>query len=136
MILKQYGTSFHSVQPNFNSRALTEIGFRRDRAFSMGFEEFADTYEKVGEKCLSPETEGDVHDHVEAALLGALEEGVEDALASLGSGEVLVVESREGQDYLKTRDTKKNVVVDGENRLYFHWRVDPPLRLGVYRKKG
>jgi hypothetical protein len=28
------------------------------------------------------------------------------------------------------------VVVDGENRLYFFWRVDPPLRLGVYRKKS
>jgi len=134
MILKLYGSSFHSVQPNFNSRALTEIGFRRDREFSLGVEEFAGTYEKIDEKSLSPETEGDVHDHAEAALLRALEEGVEGVLAALGAGEVLVVESREGEDYPKTKDVKKNVVVDGESRLYFHWRVDPPLRLGVYRK--
>lgn len=135
MILKQYGTSLHSVLPNFNSRALTEIGFRRDRAFSVGVEEFGNTYEKVAERSLSPETEGDVHDHAEAALLKALEEGVEEALAGLGDGEVLVVESREGEDYPKTRDRKKNLVVDGGNRLYFHWRVEPPLRLGVYRRR-
>ena len=49
---------------------------------------------------------------------------------------MLVVESREGADYPKTRDKKKNVVVDGENRLYFYWRIEPALRLGVYKKKG
>ena len=35
MILKQYGTSYQSVQPNFNSRAITEIAFRRDRAHAV-----------------------------------------------------------------------------------------------------
>ena len=58
------------------------------------------------------------------------------AVAALEEGEVLVVESREGEDHPKTRDRKKNVVVDGGNRLYFYWRVEPPLRLGRYRKKG
>jgi hypothetical protein len=61
---------------------------------------------------------------------------VEGAVADLDEGEVLVVENQEGEDYPKTRDTKKNVVVDGENRLYFYWRIDPPLRLGVYRTRG
>lgn len=136
MILKQYGTSYHSVETNFNSRALTEIAFRRDRVFSVPTEEFDTAYEKVEEKAFSPETEGDVHDHAEEALLTALEDGVKAALAGLKEGEVLLVESREGEDYPKTRDKKKNVVVDGENRFYFFWRIEPPLRLGLYRKKA
>lgn len=136
MILKQYGNSYQSVEANFNSRALTEIGFRRDRVFSVSAEEFDATYEKVEERAFAPESEGAVHDHAEEELLRRLEDGVREALAGLGDGEILVVESREGEDYPKTRDKKKNVVVDGENRLYFYWRVDPPLRLGVYRKKS
>jgi hypothetical protein len=136
MILKQYGNSYQSVQPNFNSRALTEIGFRRDKRLSISAEEFDATYEKMGGREFAPESEGDVHDRAEDDLLRNLEDGVEECVAELGDGEVLVVESREGEDYPKTRDRKKNVVVDGENRLYFYWRVDPPLRLGVYRKKS
>ena len=135
MILKQYGTSFHSVETNFNSRALTEISFRRDRVLSVPVDEFEASYEKVDEKIFSPETEGDVHDAAEEALLAALEVGVNEAVAGLGTGEVLLLESREGEDYPKTRDRKKNVVVDGGNRLYFYWRIEPPLRLGLYRKK-
>jgi hypothetical protein len=136
MILKQYGTSYHSVETNFNPRALTEIGFRRDRAFTISVEEFEAGYEKVDERIVTAETEGDVHDHAEDALLKALEGAVQEALDGLGDGDFVVVESREGEDYPKTRDRKKNVVVDGENRFYFYWRVEPPLRLGIYRKKG
>lgn len=136
MILKQYGTSFHSVETNFNSRALTEIGFRRDRAFSISVEEFEAGYERVDERSVTAETEGDVHDSAEDQLLKVLDGAVKEAVADLGEGDFVVVESREGEDYPKTRDRKKNLVVDGENRLYFYWRVEPPLRLGIYRKKG
>lgn len=136
MILKLYGTSYHSVDPNFNSRALTEIAFRRNRAFSIPVEDFEASYEQVVERALTAETEGEVHDHAEAELLAKLEEELESLLSGLGEGEVLVVESREGEDHPKTRDKKKNVVVDAENRLYFYWWVDPPLRMGVYRKKS
>ena len=135
MILKPYGTSYQSVETNFNSRALTEIAFRRDRMFSIPTDEFEGNYEKVEERAFSPETEGHVHDQVEEDLLQALDQGVREAVEALGEGEVLVVESREGEDYPKTRDRKKNIVVDSENRLYFYWRVEPPLRLGVYKKK-
>ncbi len=134
MILKQYGTSYQSVEPNFDCRALTEIAFRRDRQFSIPTEEFETRYEKVEERAFSAEAEGDVHDQAEGELLDALESQVQAALDELGEDEILVVESKEGADYPKTRDTKKNVVRDGENRLYFYWRVDPPLRMGVYRK--
>ena len=136
MILKQYGTSYQSVETNFNCRALTEVAFRRDRLFSIPTEDFQATYEKVDERAFSPETEGDVHDQAEEDLLDSLEESVKEVLVGLGEGEVLVVESREGEDYPKTRDRKKNVIVEGENRLYFYWRIEPPLRLGVYREKG
>jgi len=136
MILKQYGTSYQSVEPNFNPRALTEIAFRRDRAFSIPVDEFESSYEKVDEKALTAEADGDVHDEVEGALLAALEANLKRALEELGEAEVLVVESRDGEGQPKTRDKKKNVVVDGENRLYFYWVVEPPLRMGVYRKKG
>lgn len=136
MILKQYGTTYQSVETNFNPRALTEIAFRRDRAFSIPTEEFESGYEKVDEHALTAEAEGKVHDAAEEDLLKVLEENLKTLLEGLGEGEVLVVESAEGDDYPKTRDKKQNVVVDGENRLYFYWRVDPPLRMGVYRKKG
>lgn len=134
MILKQYGTSYQSVEINFDCRALTEIAFRRDRQFSIPTEEFEAQYEKMEERVFSAEAEGDVHDQAEGDLLDALEKDVRAALGELAENEVLVVESKEGADYPKTRDTKKNVVVDGENRLYFYWKVDPPLRMGVYRR--
>lgn len=135
MILKLYGTSYQSVEPNFNARALTEIAFRRDRKLSLSSEEFDSGYEFLEEHELSAETEGAVHDEAEGKLLAKLESALQGLVAGLGDGEVLVVESREGEDHPKTRDKKKNVIVDGENRLYFHWWVDPPLRMGIYRKK-
>jgi hypothetical protein len=136
MILKRYGTSYQSVETNFNCRAHTEIAFRRDPAFSVPTEEFVATYERVGERVLSPETEGDVQDAAEEALLKALDAGIAEALAALEDGQLLVMESRETNDYPKTWHKKRNVVVDGENRLYFYWEVRPPLRLGVFQKKG
>ena len=63
-----------------------------------------------------------------------LESRLRDRLGALGEGEVLLVESEQGNDYPKTRDEKKTVAVEGENRLHFTWRVEPPLRVGVYRK--
>lgn len=136
MILKQYGTSYHSVETNFNARALTEIAFRRDRAFSIPTEEFSSTYEKVDEKALTAAAEGNVQDEAEEALLVELEAKLQDALSGLGEGEALVVEVRDDEGHPKTQDKKTNVVVEGENRLYFQWWVEPPLRMGVYRKKG
>lgn len=136
MILKRYGNSYQSVQPNLNSRALTEIGFIRDGVFSIPVEEFHATYEKLVEKAFSPETDGEVHDEAESELLQALKDGVMEAVAALGDGEVLLLENQDKEDRPKTKDIKKHVVVDGEHRFHFHWRVEPPLRLGVYQAKA
>jgi hypothetical protein len=50
---------------------------------------------------------------------------------------LLMIESQPGRDYPKLRDQTKVEVVGGiENRLHFTWTVDPPLRVGIYRRRG
>lgn len=133
MLLRRYGTSLHSVLPHFDPAALTEISFRKDGAFSLSLDEFERDYEKVGEEKLGGETEGSVQSEAEAALLERLGAGLSRLLAALPEEQVAVVENRQGVDYPKVRDHKRGTIVDGENRLYFEWRVDPPLRVGLYR---
>ena len=134
MILKRYGSRLHSVQPNFDSRALTEIGFRRDRRLSLGVEDFAEEYDAVETLELSASADGPVHDRAEQELLRNLEQKLSRVEADAGTG-VVVIESAQGVDYPKTRDRKRNVIRDGRNRLYFHWTVDPPLRVSIFRRR-
>ena len=136
MILRRYGRSMQSVEPNFDSKALTEIGFRRDNAFSLPTEEFEAGYAQVESHDLAARAEGSVHDEVEQALLADLRGQLEARARALGEGEVLVVLSEQGVDYPKTRSEQKNVIVEGENRLYFYLSVDPPLRVGRFRRSA
>jgi len=53
----------------------------------------------------------------------------------LAENEFVVVESEPGQDYPKTRTQQKNVVVEGENRLYFYSSMSPPLKVAVFRAR-
>lgn len=135
MIFRRYGTSYHSVQPDFDSKALTEVTFRRDRRVTIATEEFEARYEKLRSHELQATAEGYVHDEVEQVALDELEAELSEVLAGLGEGDVLVVES-EGVDQAKTRAVQKNVILQGENRLHFTVRIDPPLRVGVYRERG
>ncbi len=135
MILKRYGSKLHSVQPDFDSRALTEIGFRRDRTRSVGAEEFAREYEAVENLALTADAEGPVHDRAERELLLGLERELRRVEADAGDG-VVVVETAQGVDYPKTRDRKRNQIREGRNRLYFHWTIDPPLRVTVFRPRA
>jgi hypothetical protein len=136
MIARRYGNSIHSVELNFDSKALTEIGFRRDRVFSESEEGFREAYALVETYDLAAEAAGDVQDEVEQKAIADLERQVRDIEARLAEGDLLLVESEQGVDYPKTRTDQKNVLVEGENRLHFTIRVDPPLRLGRYRKQG
>lgn len=136
MILRRYGTSYHSVVPNFEAKALNEIGFRRDHETSIPVADFDSGYQAVESHELTAKGEGDVQNEAEQALLDDLLEQLESLESELGEDEVLVVESEQGRDWPKTRQKQENVVVQGENRLYFHLRVDPPLRIGVYRTRG
>lgn len=136
MLLRRYGTSVHSVTPDFDANAMSEISFRRDGEFSMAVEEFEVAFEKVTEGEVTGTSDGPVQSEAESALLDDLEAKLMKQLEALGEGEVLLFENRSGVDYPKLRDRKEGIIVEGENRLYFHWRVDPPLRLGQYRPTG
>ncbi len=131
MILRRYGRRYHSVRPNFNPAAMTEVGFQRDRAFSLSADDFADGYTVVTKDEVSAEADGDVQRHAERALLAKLERSLEDRVAALGPGQVVVV-LNERDDWPRTRERREGVIVDGENRFHFHWWVDPPLRVAVY----
>lgn len=136
MILRRYGTSYQSVVPNFEAKALNEVGFRRDHDTSIPVEDFESRYEVIESHELSAKGEGDVQNEAEQALLDDLLEQVESLESELGENEVLVVESEQARDWPKTRQKQENVIVEGQNRLYFHVRVEPPLRIGIYRTQG
>ncbi len=135
MILRRYGTNIQSVETHFDSKALTEIGFRRDRAFSSPADDFLARHERISEHLLEAESEGDVQDEVESVMLQRLLDMLLKLDAELSDDEFVVVESEQGQDYPKTRSRQKNVVVDGENRLYFYSSVSPPLKVAVFRAR-
>jgi hypothetical protein len=135
MILRRYGTSFQSVETNFDSKAFTEIGFRRDHAYSVPTDEFLDGHERVSEHLLEAESEGDVQDEVESEMLRLLLAQLEKLHGDLAEDEFVVVESEQGQDYPKTRTRQKNVIVDGDNRLHFFSSVSPPLKVAVFKAR-
>ena len=134
MIVRQYGANIESVETAFDSNALNEIAFRKIRAFTMSADEFQARYVPVQEYSLTSDAEGHVHGETEQALLDGLEAQIGEIQGVLEEGEVLMVDSRQGVDYPKTRGRQKNVIVEGENRLYFYASVDPPLRIVRYRK--
>jgi hypothetical protein len=132
MIFRRYGTTYRSVDPNFQSAALNEIGFRRDGERVLSDEEFDAAYEHMVTHELVSEAEGSVQDHTEQLLLDRLEERLLELESGLDPDCVLVIENSDGPDYPKTKQQTRNVVVDGENRLHFRYAVAPPLRVGVY----
>lgn len=136
MILKRYGTSYQSVEPNFESKALNEIGFRRDRALAVPVAEFEDGYDRVASHELTAEAQGDVQDHTEQLLLDRLLAQLVALHGALEDAEILLVENGDGSDWPKTRQSISNVVVEGENRLHFSYTMAPALRVGVYRRRS
>ena len=135
MIVRPYGTTVESVEIAFDSNALNESAFRRSHVLLMPAEEFQARYVPAQEYSLTSEAEGHVHSETEQALLDGLEAQIAEIEDVLGEGEVLMVDSQRGVDYPKTRGRQKNVIVEGENRLYFYASVDPPLRMVRYREK-
>jgi hypothetical protein len=134
LIVRRYGTKVHSVEPNFDANAMNEIGFRRDNEWSLPTDEFFEQYEKFENHELMAAAEGEVQTEAEAALLHSLQEQLMAVAAAAGDG-LLFIESEQGNDYPKTRHTQSTLVVEGANRLYFRFTVEPPLRVAVYRKR-
>ena len=135
MITKRYGSKVQSVTPNFDARAMNEIGFQRDNEWSLATDEFTETYEKVETHELTAAAEGEVQGEAEEKLLESLLEQLLAVEKTVGGDGVLMVESEQGTDYPKTRHTQTNQLVGHENRLYFRFTVEPPLRVAVYRKR-
>ncbi|MDE2805766.1 MAG: hypothetical protein OXN18_11545 [Gemmatimonadota bacterium] len=131
MILRRYGNAYHSVEPNFNPTAINEIGFMRDRAFSVPAADFDARYEALEEGELGAEADAEVQRHAERDLLRNLEHVLAQWVARLEPGQVLVVHNGR-DDWPKTRERREAVIVEGENRFHFHWWVDPLLKVGIY----
>jgi len=131
MIVRRYGTWYHSVTPSFNPAAMTEIGFRRDHRHSIAADDFAGEYHLVEAGEVDAEADAPVQRDAERTLLANLERALDEWVDRLQSGQVLVV-LNERDDWPKTRERREGVIVDGENRFYFHWWVDPVLKVGVY----
>ena len=135
MILRKYGTTYQSVDLNFDSKALNEVGFRRNREFSLSVEDLDAGYVLAKTSELVAEAEGEVQDHTEQLLLDRLERQIEEIRSGLAEGELLMVQNEQGHDYPKTKNKTTNVIVEGENKLHFAYSIDPPLRIGRYQPK-
>lgn len=135
MIFRQYGTSYQSVDTNFDSKAMTEVGFRRNREREIPVEELESSFVKTDTVEIATEADGAVQTEAEQLMLDRLGEKLEAMLADLPEGGILIVENESGHDHPKPRQDIRNVIVEGENRLYFHYTMAPPLRVGVYSPK-
>lgn len=131
-IVRRYGNKVQSVTPNFDSRAMTEIGFVRGSEVAIPVDEFEQTYHRLFGRELAARAEGDVQGDVEDAVLASLTAQLEALTAEAGDGALLLIENEQAVDHPKTRGRQTTIVVDGENRLVFEYTVDPPLRIGVY----
>ncbi len=136
MIVQRIGRAVGAVVPDFHATAFNELRFVRRSGFSLSWEEFAATYERTGGLALDAETEGHVQLEVEAALLEELARRIAEAERALGPDELLLIESLPGRDYPRTHEHTETIVEEGRNRFHFYYHIDPPLRLGVYRRRG
>lgn len=132
MIAKRYGTRIHQVHPRFNAHALTEIAFDRGTE-AWDAEEWLAAHERTEELRLTAQSEGSVKADSEKQVLDELERRLREAERNAGSEAVLLIENGGGPDQPKTHDTTREIDEPLATRLHFHWHVDPPLRIGIYR---
>lgn len=133
MILRAYGETLQSVDIVFDSKAFNEIGFRRNRQESFPVEEFDSEWTRESVHELSATAEGDVQDETQQRMLDDLREKLEAVEREAGEDGMVRIESDE-RDWPKARDEQKKVTVDGDNRLRFLARIDPPLQVAVWRR--
>ena len=85
MIFRRYGTAYQSVDLNFDSLALNEVAFRRNREESIPADDFDATHQVLATHELVAEAEGDVQDETEEMLLEKLEAQVEELRGAWGT---------------------------------------------------
>lgn len=136
MILRRYGNTIQSVTPNFDPRAMTEVSFTRSGELTINANEFAERYEREDGRELTASAEGDVQDEAEGAALEQLQRMLEQVDREAGDDHVILIENQPGKDQAKTRGVQTTRVVQGTNRFYFEFSIDPPLKVGIYRRKS
>lgn len=136
MILRRYGNTIQSVTPNFDPRAMTEVSFTRSGELTINANEFAERYEREDGRELTASAEGDVQDEAEGAALEQLQRMLEQLDREAGDDRVILIENQPGKDQAKTRGVQTTRVVQGANRFYFEFSIDPPLKVGIYRRKS
>lgn len=130
MIIRRYGSRFHSVALNFDPAAMTEVGFRRDGEKEWEAEEFLEQHEMIREEEIIAEATHPVQDTAERSMLEALEDRFNEIYRSLDEGQLLSVESKTGPEYPRTRYDRS---LTGEKE--FTYTLDKPLRLGIWARK-
>ena len=130
MIIRRYGTKFHSVSLDFDPAAMTEVGFRRDGEQEWDAEEFLAEYEMVREEEIIAEFTDAVQEAAERLMLDGLAEKVNAVHDALEEGQFLSVESKTGVDYPRTRYDRPTT---GDKA--FTYTLDQPLRMGIWQKK-
>lgn len=130
MIIRRYGSRFHSVSIDFDPAAMTEVGFRRNGDQDWDAEEFMAEHELVREEEIIAEFSHVVQERAERGMLEALEEMLTAIHDSLEAEEFLSIESKAGVDHPRTRYHRPTT---GEKA--FTYTLDKPLRLGVWGKK-
>lgn len=136
MIFRRYGASYQSVDMDFDAKALNEFAFHRNRQQSIPVHDFDPSYKTVETAELSESAEGSVQYEVLQSMLDKVRAGIEQILARLEPGQVLVIDNEQGHDYPKPRQHTSNVIEEGENRLHFEYTMHPPLRVSVRQPTG
>jgi hypothetical protein len=121
--------------PNFDARAMTEIGFTRDGRLSIPTGDFDSGYYRLGGHELTARAEGTVQGEVEEAVLASLSEQLNRIAGELQDDQLVFIENVPGTDQPKTVGAQKTLAQEGENRLRFEYVVDPPLRVGIYQRR-
>jgi hypothetical protein len=130
MIIRRYGTRFHTVSLNFDPAAMTEVGFRRVGGREWDAEEFLAEYEIIREEALMAEGTDVVQEAAERIMLNNLKENVNALVEGLEEGQLLSIESKTGVDYPRTRYDRPT---KGDRE--FTYTLDKPLRVGIWAKK-
>ena len=130
MIIRRYGTRFHSVSLDFDPAAMTEVGFRKDGEREWNADEFLAVYHLVRETEIIAESSDPVQEKAEREMLEALEAKFNEIHDALGEDQFLSIESKTGVDYPRTRYDRPTT---GERA--FTYTLDQPLKLGVWEKR-
>ncbi len=135
-VYSRYGANYQSVSFKFEAKSLTEVGFRRDHEASIPVNKRDEWFQLIKTVEVTSEAEGGVQFEVEQQLLDRLEERAWAAVDSLPLGGVAIIENeRGGLDQPKPRQSIGNIVVGGENQFHFTYGIEPPLRIGLYRRR-